>query len=148
MGTEVVNRQRLARIDSGRLANLADAMLRSLGRPNDRIAVAVVRDRAMRSLNRKYRLSDRATDVLSFPLCDEPFDDRASAGADSDRYIGDIAISIDTAMRQAKSARHSLQREVDELLMHGVLHLCGYDHETDSGEMNRIELALRKKLLD
>jgi len=101
-------------------------------------------------LNRKFRGADRSTDVLSFPV--EP----ERSGADDDRvkgrsgqgYLGDIAVSTDTAQRQAREAGHSFQREVDELVMHGVVHLCGYDHETDNGEMNRLELKLRRKLLD
>ncbi len=62
-------------------------------------------------------------------------------------YLGDIVISTDTALRQAEDAGHSLERELDELIIHGALHLCGYDHETDNGEMNRLELRLRRKLL-
>jgi probable rRNA maturation factor len=94
----------------------------------------------MRALNREFRGKDRATDVLSFPA-GEAFDDPG-------HYIGDVVISIDTAMRQAGDIGHTLEREVSELLIHGVLHLCGYDHETDQGEMNRLELRLRRKLLD
>ena len=146
MAIEVVNRQRLAPIDVQRLANLADAALASLGRADEHIAVVVVRDRVIRSLNRKYRRSDRATDVLSFPAGEAQPGDRRSSVAEAQRFIGDIAISMDSALRQAESAGHSLQREVDELLIHGVLHLCGYDHATDRGQMNRIELRLRKRL--
>jgi probable rRNA maturation factor len=62
-------------------------------------------------------------------------------------YIGDIIISTDTALRQAQDAGLSFEREVSELVIHGTLHLCRYDHETDRGEMNRLELKLRRKLL-
>jgi len=138
---EVVNKQRLARIDARRLERLADAALSSVGRQNRHITIVFVRDREIRSLNRKFRQVDHATDVLSFPAGD-------SVDIDALSYLGDIAISIETALRQARAAGHSLERESDELLIHGVLHLCGYDHATDRGQMNRIELKLRVKLLD
>jgi probable rRNA maturation factor len=140
---EVVNRQRLALIDANRVARLGDATLSAVGKPGSSLTVAFVRDRAIRDLNRRFRGSDRATDVLSFPggsSADEHF----SGGVD---FLGDIVVSSDTALRQADEAGHSFQREVDELVIHGVLHLCGYDHENDRGEMNRLELKLRRKLI-
>lgn len=100
-----------------------------------------VRDPAMRDLNLKFRGKDEPTDVLSFPLS---YDSRVA----DDEYVGDVVVSTDAARRQANEAGHSLEREIDELVIHGVLHLCGYDHETDSGEMNRLELKLRRELLD
>lgn len=148
MAIEVVNRQRLAHIDAGRLAGLADAALSAMGRANEHITVVIVRDRAIRTLNRKYRREDRATDVLSFPTSEAQPGDGTANGTDGRRYLGDIAISIETALRQAQAAGHPLQREVDELVLHGVLHLCGYDHATDRGQMDRIEVKLRRKLLD
>jgi probable rRNA maturation factor len=139
---EVVNRQRLCKIARGRVERLAEAALDAVGRGESSVAVAFVRDRAMRDLNRRYRGKDRATDVLSFPA-----DDGAPPSPPSGEYLGDIVISTDTALRQATEAGHPVEREVDELLIHGVLHLCGYDHETDAGEMNRLEVRLRRRLL-
>ncbi len=147
MATEVVNRQRLTRIDVQRIATLSDATLGAVGLAGTSLSVVFVRDRAMRQLNRKYRSQDRTTDVLSFAAAGD------LAGADLTSFIGeatflgDVVVSVDTASQQASEAGHSLSRELDELVMHGVLHLCGYDHETDSGEMNRLELKLRRKLL-
>jgi probable rRNA maturation factor len=147
---EVVNRQRLARIDARRVARLADATLGVMGRDRANLTVAFVRDRVIRELNGKFRGSDRATDVLSFPAEDE----RKNAsgvhfmGSGVSEHVGDIVVSTDTALRQANDAGHSFAREVDELVIHGVLHLCGYDHETDRGQMNRLELKLRRKLLE
>ena len=147
MAIEVLNRQRLARIDAHWVANLADATLGAVGRAGAGLTVVLVRDRAMRDLNRTYRNQDRTTDVLSFRAND------GLAGASNTSFIGepgflgDVVVSVDTAREQATEAGHSVEREVDELVMHGVLHLCGYDHETDSGEMNRLELRLRRKLL-
>jgi probable rRNA maturation factor len=111
-----------------------------------------VSDRKIRWLNRRFRGRDQSTDVLAFSLqVEEP----ASATVlpvdlqlGTDAYLGDIVVSAETALRQAEEAGHSFDREVDELVLHGVLHLCGYDHATDRGQMNRLELKLRKKLLD
>ena len=149
MAIEVINRQRLARIDARRVASLADATLDALGRDAANLTVAFVRDLVIRELNCRFRGKDRATDVLSFPAEDE----RESAsgvhfiGSSVSEHLGDIVVSTDTALKQANDAGHSFAREVDELVIHGVVHLCGYDHETDRGQMNRLELKLRKKLL-
>ena len=149
MATDVVNRQRLAAIDERRVASVADATLGAAGRRGTSLTVAFVRDRSMRQLTKKFRGNNKTTDVLSFPA----EDDDQSAGSVSfvgaaATHIGDIVISTDTALRQANEAGHPFAREVDELVIHGVLHLCGYDHETDNGRMNRLELKLRAKLLD
>lgn len=149
MAIEVINRQRLARIDARRVASLADATLDAIGRDAANLTVAFVRDLVIRELNCRFRGKDRATDVLSFPAEDE----RESAsgvhfiGSSVSEHLGDIVVSTDTALKQANDAGHSFAREVDELVIHGVVHLCGYDHETDRGQMNRLELKLRKKLL-
>lgn len=147
-----MNRQRLVRVDREAVENVASATLESVGRAGASLTVAFVRDRRIRDLNRDYRGKDRATDVLSFPADDG----RAGpvggefGGVDpnSTGHIGDVIISTDTALRQAEEAGHSLAREVSELVIHGTLHLCRYDHETDRGEMNRLELRLRRKLLE
>ena len=149
MATEVVNRQRLARIDARRIARIADATLAEAGRSDSKLTVAFVRDRAIRSLNNKFRANDRVTDVLSFRSGNTG---NAAAGIYFDKSgpeeLGDVVVSTDSAQRQAAEAGHSFDREVDELVIHGVLHLCGYDHETDGGQMNRLELRVRRKLLD
>jgi probable rRNA maturation factor len=144
VATEVVNRQRLARIDASRIARIADATLAEVGRRDSTLTVAFVRDRTIRRLNSKFRGNDRATDVLSFPTgnASDHYDENNSS-----EELGDVVVSTDTAQRQADEAGHSFDREVDELVIHGVLHLCGYDHETDSGQMNRLELRVRRKLL-
>jgi probable rRNA maturation factor len=149
VATDVVNRQRLAAIDERRVASIADATLGAIGRSGTNLTVAFVRDRFIRELNKKFRGSNQTTDVLSFPAED---DDQNAGGVNfigaGATHIGDIVISTDTALRQANEAGHPFSREVDELVIHGVLHLCGYDHETDNGQMNRLELKLRSKLLD
>lgn len=147
MATEVVNRQRLTRIDVQRIATLSDATLGAVGRAGTSLSVVFVRDRAIRQLNRKYRNQDRTTDVLSFASGDALAGAGPASFIGEASFLGDVVVSVDTARQQASEAGHSINRELDELVMHGVLHLCGFDHETDSGEMNRLELKLRRKLL-
>jgi probable rRNA maturation factor len=102
------------------------------------VAIALVSDARMRSLNRRYRRRDRPTDVLSFPA-DGP--DR------SDGSLGDIVIATGVANRQARDAGHSYQSELRVLALHGLLHLLGYDHHDpkDQGRMARLERTLRRK---
>ncbi len=153
---EVANRQRLVSIDKSRIASLASATLKAVGRPVAEITIAFVRDRRIRQLNRDFRGKNLATDVLSFPFNDEPMDSRIerkeidqTAEERSDGYyLGDIVISTERALAQARSSNLTFEREVSELVIHGILHLCGYDHDRDQGEMNRLELKLRRKLLD
>lgn len=149
MGTEVVNRQRRVRIDGKRIAQLADRTLEAAGHPSAVITVAFVRDSSIRRLNRDYRGKDHATDVLSFPTDDEQslsLGEVQLTGVEN-VYLGDVVISTDTAVSQSEESGCSIERELSELVIHGALHLCGYDHETDQGEMNRLELKLRRKLL-
>ena len=129
---EVVNRQRGRRIPTEPWRLLAIKMLEVIGSPDSDATVAFVSDAKIRELNRLFRGIDKATDVLSFP-------------SDEDE-LGDIAISVDRAEVQAKENGMTFDEEVAQLLLHGLLHLSGYDHETDMGEMNRLELRLRKKL--
>jgi probable rRNA maturation factor len=96
-------------------------------------------DAALRRLNRLFRGKDKATDVLSFPASTD-----ADMGADA--MAGDLAISLDHAQRQAAAFNHSLADEVRILLLHGLLHLAGEDHETDSGQMAAREQTLRAQL--
>ena len=149
MAIDVLNRQRLVRIDKQRVASLADATLSAVNKTERALAVVFVRDPAMQDLNLKFRGRDETTDVLSFPLEYDPLvaADGGASGEPAVEYAGDIVVSTDAARRQAGEAGHSLDREIDELVIHGVLHLCGYDHETDNGEMDRLELKLRRKLL-
>ncbi len=106
----------------------------------DGLTVAFVSDRAMRALNRIWRGKRATTDVLSFPTEQAEFEKLAGLN------LGDIVISIEQAERQAKEHGLSLENEIAQLILHGLLHLSGYDHETDRGEMNRLELKLRTRL--
>lgn len=120
------------------------------------VSVAVVTDARVRALNRDYRQKDYATDVLSFPADDGPVPGGpAKAGHDATpsrpvtvtipRHLGDIVIARGCARRQAKAAGHAEATELRVLALHGLLHLLGYDHETDNGEMARVETRLRRK---
>ena len=104
------------------------------------VSIAIVDDNAMRNLNRQFRKKNKTTDVLTFPADDSDADPNAKG-----RPLGDIVISIDQARRQATDQKHSLATEVRYLILHGVLHALGYDHETDDGEMNELELKVREK---
>ena len=96
------------------------------------VCLALISDRRMRALNRQFRGKDYPTDVLSFP-------------SDERGFLGDIVIAEGMAKRQAKAHGHSLKIEVQTLALHGLLHLLGYDHETDDGRMARAEARLRKQ---
>ena len=98
------------------------------------VNVLVTSSQELRVLNRRFRKKDKTTDVLSFP----PMFDQG--------FAGDIAVSADIAARNAKQLGHTAADEVKILVLHGVLHLAGYDHEKDDGEMARVEQRLRKRL--
>lgn len=140
---EVINHQRLRKIDRGRAAELSRAVLDHIGRPDAVLTITFIRDRAMRRLNRDYRGIDGTTDVLSFAY----HESEGMAGVDETRHIGDVVISVETAERYARELGLSFDREIEHLVIHGALHLAGYDHETDNGEMKKLERKLRKKLL-
>lgn len=103
--------------------------------PSATLAVRFVSDREMRRLNREFRGKDRPTDVLSFP------GEETVEGV----HLGDIAVSVPTARRQALERGHSVERELEILLLHGILHCLGHDHETDDGIMERLERRLRRR---
>ena len=105
------------------------------------VSIALVDDGAMRALNRRFRRKNKTTDVLTFPADASDADPRAAR-----RPLGDIVISLDQARRQAAEQRHSLATEVRYLILHGILHALGYDHETDDGEMNALEVEVREKV--
>ena len=102
------------------------------------VTIAFVDDDAMTELNQKFRNKAKTTDVLTFPA-DDSYNEPSATG----RPLGDIVISIDQARRQAVDEKHSLATEIRYLVLHGVLHALGYDHETDKGEMSALEIAVR-----
>jgi probable rRNA maturation factor len=102
------------------------------------VTVLLTTDAALRDLNRRFRRKNKATDVLSFPA--------TAPASGPDCIAGDIAISVETARRQAAEQGHALTCELKVLMLHGVLHLAGHDHETDAGQMHRRERELRAQL--
>lgn len=101
------------------------------------LAVRFTGDREMRRLNRTFRGRDAATDVISFPGGETP----------EGRHLGDLVVAVPTARRQAAAAGHPVERELRALLLHGILHCLGHDHETDGGAMARLERRLGRRLL-
>jgi probable rRNA maturation factor len=132
----VVNRTGAA-APVARIRRQARAILALLGERRATLSVALVGDREIRALNARYRNQDRPTDVLSFVAEAE-----LPCG---ERLLGDVVISLERAARQAKARRRALERELETLLVHGVLHLLGYDHER-SAEDERIMRAMERKL--
>lgn len=141
---EVVNRQRTQAVDTKRAAQLARAVLNTIGEGEAAVTISFIRDRQMRQLNREYRGIDAPTDVLSFAYHEA--DDELET-AEIAHHLGDLVISVETAERYARELGLSFVLEIEHLVIHGTLHLAGYDHETDHGEMNRLERRLRKQLL-
>lgn len=121
------------------LRRVITGCLSRLGEQRAEVHLLLTDDRRIRELNRRFLGLDRKTDVLSFPDGDQLPSGR--------HFLGEIMISLDTARRQAEEIGHGEVRELCELALHGALHLLGYDHERDNGEMNDIELRLRQELL-
>jgi len=112
------------------LARLAERVLKAAGESTSELSIELVGDRRMRTLNRRYRKKDRTTDVLAFAMRESDNPHPA--------VLGDVVISVPTAARHAKEAGHSADHEMAALLVHGVLHLCGYDHERSEQEARRM----------
>ncbi len=122
----------------GWLAKVAPARARG------EVSVAIASDALVRRLNRDFRGIDATTDVLSFPAQHDPHVPEPGLPPQH-RLLGDIVIAAGVARRQAREAGHSLQAELKVLCLHGLLHLLGYDHESDHGTMARLERRLRRK---
>jgi len=136
----IVNLQRKIKIEASTFNAFAAAMSANVEEVTLRhFSVAFVSDRRMKELNKLFRGKDSTTDVLSFPNEPDEFDPDKN-------NLGDIVISVEQAATQSAENGLSLEVEIKQLILHGVLHLCGYDHETDTGEMNDRELELRKTL--
>jgi len=116
--------------DQARLDRLARAILSDVGETSAELGILFVGDQRMRGFNRQYRGKDRTTDVLAFAMREGPHS--------SARMLGDVVIAVPTAARQARRGQRSLDEELTVLLVHGVLHLCGYDHERNEKESRRM----------
>jgi probable rRNA maturation factor len=149
----VLNRQRAVRVSISTLTAFLARARRALRLKGSECAVCLVSDQEMARLNRTFRGKSGPTDVLSFPA-DQPQvrARRISASRFPDlltsrhRYLGDIAIAPGVARRNARRSGRTLEAELRILVLHGILHLLGYDHESDNGEMKRLEGRLRRRL--
>ena len=139
----VLNRQRKYPIQVSSLNRFLLRLCLRLRISNKEWAVLLTNDRTIRGLNRRFRNKDQPTDVLSFPCQSKP----DTAFAFENGYLGDVIISVERAHRQAVTRKHNLEQELRILVIHGVLHLLGHDHETDQGQMRRKELKLQRELL-
>lgn len=136
---EVLNRTDRSPIPTTEVRRTLHEAGSCVGSPEGEVSVILTRDAEVRSLNRRYRDEDRPTDVLSFT--------DGFVSPEAPPRIGDIVISVPAARRNAKRAGHSVRREIRELLIHGFLHLMGYDHEVDGGEMEELEREVRRLLI-
>lgn len=131
MEIDIQNHQRKFTFPGARLRRMVKDLTLRLKLTPQSLSLVFIGERRMRSLNRRYRGVDRSTDVLSFD------------GSGLPGHLGDIVISLPNAARNARQEKHSVQKEIGWLVLHGMLHLAGYDHETDQGQMRRLEYQLR-----
>jgi rRNA maturation RNase YbeY len=123
MTVRLSGRRGLPSLDRALLRRRARAILRLVGRPEAELSVALVDDEEIAALNQSYRERSGATDVLSFSLLEGDHAERRG------ELLGDVIVSVETAERQARRGRRSLEDEVVRLLIHGTLHLLGHDHQ-------------------
>ncbi len=137
---DVLNLQRKVKIEADVFRTFSRSLAQIVTETNERqFSIAFISDDRMKQLNELFRGKNLTTDVLSFPHEPDEFD------PDKDN-LGDIVISVEQAQKQSAENGLTLENEIKQLILHGLLHLCGYDHETDNGEMNARELELREKL--
>lgn len=140
--SEIINQQRKIKIEKDLYQPFVEKAVKTVNKADGvSVTIAFVSDRKIKSLNKLFRDKNQPTDVLSFPYESDDYD-----FPDTENFLGDIVISVEQAERQAKENNLSLEIEIKQLILHGILHLCGYDHATDAGEMNKLELKLRDKL--
>ncbi len=144
----ILNRQREVRVARRPLESFLRRLKHELGFGEAGVTVCLVSDEEMERMNEQFRKKKGPTDVLSFPAVKRrrPLRPRRrSRRIKGGEFLGDIAISPATARRYAKKNGRTLASELQVLILHGILHLLGYDHETDQGEMDRVERELRKR---
>jgi probable rRNA maturation factor len=135
----ILNRQRHVPVSVKPLEDFYERVRQELRFPVDGVTVQLISDASMARLNRTFRKKCGPTDVLSFPS-------NGAGPRTNGQYVGDIAISLQTARRNARRFSRTLPVEIRILILHGMLHLAGFDHETDQGQMDRVEQRLRRRL--
>ncbi len=150
-GVVFVNLQKHYVVRTSALATFARSLKRALRLEKKKFNVCLVDDSSIRHLNLAYRGKDKSTDVLSFPWNEHgatapagPVHSQGNGGFKN--FLGDIVISVETANRNAELEGHSRLQEIRWLILHGLLHLLGFDHEKDNGQMVALELSLRDQL--
>ncbi len=139
---EIVNRQRKVKIDASYWRDYTERAAAKISEADGKwLTVAFVSDAKMRELNKSFRGKDSTTDVLSFNFEPDEFD-----ADENQNNLGDLVISVEQAAKQARENNLDYETEIKQLILHGILHLCGCDHETDDGEMNVREIELRDVL--
>jgi probable rRNA maturation factor len=145
----ILNRQKSVRVARRPLESFLRRVQGQLGLQEAGVTICLVSDAEIARMNEAFRKKKGPTDVLSFPSVARrrpvPLRRNSSKGK-AGEYLGDVAISPATARRYAKKSGRKLPSELRVLILHGVLHLLGYDHETDRGRMDRVERKLRKRL--
>ncbi len=149
----IVNQQKCYALHSPVIRSFVRDLKRHLRLGRRQFNVCFVDDRAIRRLNVAFRGDRAATDVLSFQWTEPGLGNRwgrprptRSRNREFRNFLGDVVISVETARRNARREGHSTRRELCWLVLHGLLHLLGYDHEEDNGEMTALELDLREQL--
>jgi probable rRNA maturation factor len=144
----IENRQRTVRVEMRALVAFTNRVKLELGLGQESVAIRLINDKEMARLNETYRDKKGPTDVLSFPAEERrrPSNLRQRLKKVRDAQLGDIALSPVMAKRNAKQYGRKFTEELQILILHGILHLLGYDHETDRGEMEQVELRLRRRL--
>lgn len=139
---EIINQQRKIKIELDQFQQFAEKAVTVIKEAKGKdLTIAFVSDKKIRDLNKIFRDKNKPTDVLSFPYEPDQYD-----FLETDNFLGDIVISLEQAEKQAKENDLTLELEIKQLILHGILHLCGYDHATDTGEMDSLEIKLRDKL--
>jgi probable rRNA maturation factor len=142
----ILNRQQCVPLQEPVFQRFLARVQRELKLSRREVTVCFVEDGEIARLNGKFRGKRKPTDVLSFPKDGHGRNGSRLPELESANFLGEIAISPQTARRNAKRFGRTLDEELRVLVLHGVLHLAGYDHEADNGEMERIEMRLRRKL--
>jgi probable rRNA maturation factor len=135
----ILNRQRRVPVAVQPLQKFYERVRQELQFPPESVTVQLISDDAMARLNQTFRKKRGPTDVLSFPS-------KRTRPGENEKYVGDIAISPETARRNARRFSRALGVEMRVLILHGMIHLAGFDHESDDGEMDRLERRLRRRL--
>ncbi|HOD34531.1 MAG TPA: rRNA maturation RNase YbeY [Syntrophales bacterium] len=128
MSIVITNRQAIANLDIPSLRRTVRRILKQLDRERDELSILLVEDREIRDLNRDYLKRNRPTNVIAFPMLEGPFKKIHP------QVLGDVVVSVETASRDAKKVGMTLEDEVLFLLIHGILHLLGYNHEGSRGK--------------